>query len=324
MPKWTRRAVLVAGAAGVASLALPTARSFAATDELRIGLAHEPPDLDSVSGSDSATLAIGYQNLFEGLTRLDEHGAVQPNLATAWTAASDSLAISFTLAADVRYHDGTAFDAQHVVFSLKRLLAAGGERAAPYVAIADVAAPDAGTVKLTLSRPDDKLLYSLALPAAGMVAPESADTNATSPIGTGPFAFVQWDSGQSIVLERNEDYWGPHPRISQASFAFVADPATAVAALLNNELDGFPDFPAPEALAPLRANPGFRLVEGKGPDGQPRTGVWNAKLAGMWADAPVESCVIGGIYWNEPGGSAPAAPPPPDHQHPDELDDDEN
>jgi peptide/nickel transport system substrate-binding protein len=293
MPKWTRRAVLVAGAAGVASLALPTARSFAATDELRIGLAHEPPDLDSVSGSDSATLAIGYQNLFEGLTRLDEHGAVQPNLATAWTAASDSLAISFTLAADVRYHDGTAFDAQHVVFSLKRLLAAGGERAAPYVAIADVAAPDAGTVKLTLSRPDDKLLYNLALPAAGMVAPESADSNKTLPIGTGPFAFV-------------------------------ADPATAVAALLNNELDGFPDFPAPEALAPLRANPGFRLVEGKGPDGQPRTGVWNAKLAGMWADAPVESCVIGGIYWNEPGGSAPDASPPPDHQHPDELDDDEN
>jgi peptide/nickel transport system substrate-binding protein len=313
----------VAGAAGVASLALPVAQSFAATDELRIGLAHEPPDLDSVEGHDPATLAISYQNLFEGLTRLDEYGAVLPNLAKAWTFSPDKLACSFALVADARYHDGTGFDAEHVVFSLKRLLAAEGDRAAPYTAIADVVAAGPGTVQLTLSRPDDRLLYKLALPAAGMVAPESADSNNTLPIGTGPFAFVQWDSGQSVVLERNEDYWGQHPRISQAIFAFVTDPATAVAALLNDELDGFPAFPAPDALAPLRPNPAFRIIEGKGPDGQPRTGVWNAKLAGMWADAPVESCIIGGIYWNEPGGSAPDVSPPA-HQHLDEPDDDED
>jgi len=323
MPIWNRRAVLVAGAAGVVSLVLPVARSFAATDELRVGLAHEPPDLDSVAGDDPATLAIGYQNLFEGLTRLDERGAVQPNLAKAWTTTPDQLSYSFALVAGARYHDGTSFDAQHVVFSLKRLLTAGGGRAAPYAAIADIEAVDPGTVKLTLSRPDPQLLHSLALPAAGMVAPESADSNRTLPIGTGPFAFVQWDAGQSVLLQRNEDYWGPRPRISQAVFAFVADPGLAVAALLNDELDGFPAFPAPDALAPLRTNPAFRIVEGKGPDGQPRTGVWNAKLLGMWADAPVESCVIGGIYWNEPGGGPPDASPPA-HQHLDESDDDED
>lgn len=323
MPIWTRRAVLVAGTAGMASLALPVAPSFAATDGLRIGLTHEPPDLDSVGGHDPATLAISYQNLFEGLTRLNEHAEVLPSLAKAWTISPDKLTYDFTLVAGARYHDGTSFDAEHVAFSLKRLLAAGGDRAAPYAAIADVVALTPHTVQLRVNRPDDKLLYALALPAAGMVAPESADSNTTLPIGTGPFAFVQWDSGQSVVLERNEDYWGEHPRISQAIFAFATDPAAAVAALLNGELDGFPAFPAPDALAPLRTNPAFRVIEGKGPDGQPRSGVWNAKLAGMWSDAPVESCVIGGIYWNEPGGSVPEFTPPA-HQHTDDQDDDED
>ena len=73
---WTRRRVLVAGAAlGTAAL-LPASRSFAATDQLRVALSHEPPHLDPTVGNDPATLAVSYQNIFEGLTRIDEKGQV--------------------------------------------------------------------------------------------------------------------------------------------------------------------------------------------------------------------------------------------------------
>ena len=94
---WTRRRVLVAGAALGATALLPASRSFAATDQLRVALSHEPPHLDPSIGNDPATLAVSYQNIFEGLTRIDEKCQVQPCLAKAWTVADDRLSCRFTL-----------------------------------------------------------------------------------------------------------------------------------------------------------------------------------------------------------------------------------
>ncbi len=205
-----RRQVFAGSAALLAAAALP-GRGFAATDRLRLALSHEPPQLDPVAGDDPATLAVSYQNIFEGLTRLDARGAVQPGLARSWTVAPDGLSYTFALEDQARYHDGTGFDAGHVVFSLKRLLSPDvqGPGRAALAAVADVAAAlDDLTAKVTLSRPDPDLLHALGLPAAAMVAPESAGNNRAVPLGTGPFAFVEWSAGESIALERNEGLLG--------------------------------------------------------------------------------------------------------------------
>lgn len=309
---WSRRALLAAGAALVAAYALPARRSLAASDQLRIGLAHEPPQLDPTAGDDPATLAISYQNIFEGLTRIDGQGAVQPGLARSWSVSADGLDYSFALQPDVRFHDGTSLAADDVVFALERLRSAQSRspNRARFAAIASVAAADAATVRVRLRQADDRLLYSLGLPDAGIVAPESADNNASVPIGTGPFAFVTWDAGDRVVLDRNEDYWGPHPRINEVTFVFVADPAAAIAALRAGDLDGYPDFPAPEALGPARADPGLRVLEGRGPGGRPRTGVWNAGLGGVRPDAPAGGCVLADLRWADDTGT-PEAPPAP-------------
>jgi len=298
---------MAGGAAMALGLGLPMRHAMAATDQLRLALLKQPPHLDPTIGDDPATLAVSYQNIFEGLTRIDEGGNVLPGLAKSWTVSEDRLAYAFALQDQARYHDGTDFDASHVVFSLKRLLAADN---AAYSNIADVAADGNLGARITLKAPDEKLLFNLGLPAAAMIAPESADNNRTVPLGTGPFAFVEWNDGESIVLERNEDYWGVHPRITVANFIFVPDAATGISALLDNELDGFPNVPDAAALAPMQSKPGYIVLTGKGPDGAPRHGAWNVGLTGMWTDQPVEGCMLAGIRWLSDTSAATTGPAP--------------
>jgi|GEM_PF-5363852 len=307
---WSRRAVLGSGLALGAGLLLP-GQSRAATDQLTIALAAEPPQLDPTAGDAPATEAVAFQNLFEGLTRIDRDGRLQPCLARSWIAGADGRSYRFTLEPSVRYHDGTSFDAGHVVFSLERLIApeSRNPHRGIYAAITGATALDDTTVEVTLAGPDADLLRKLALGPASIVAPESADNNGLEPIGTGPFAYQQWDRGADIVLVRNEDYWGTHPRLSQVDFVFYPDPAAAVAALLGGTLDAYPDFPEPALLAPLQGNPALQLVTGKAPDGSPRVGVWSSKLSGMWPDAPVASCVLADLRWADDHG-APLTPMP--------------
>jgi len=295
---WTRRAILAAGAAVAAGGLLPRP-SFAATGQLRVALQAEPPHLDPTAEPSAATMQTSFQNLFEGLTRIDEHGGVQPALAKSWAVSPDGLTYTFALQSEVRYHDGTAFDAQHVIFTLNRLLDpnAGNPQRALFAGIASATAPDDTTINIVLKQKDEAFLFNLGRAEASIVAPESADNNRNVPIGTGPFVLTQWDHGQRILFDRNEDYWGVHPLISQATLVFIADPAAGIAALVGNEIDGYPVFPAPDALAALKSNTAVQITTGTGPDKQPRTGVWNSQLSGMWVDAPVEAVPLAGIKW---------------------------
>jgi peptide/nickel transport system substrate-binding protein len=316
---WTRRQVLAGSMSLGATSLLSARRGYAATDQLRIAIDHEPPHLDPTLGDDPATQDVSFGNIFEGLTRLDQDGAVQPLLAKSWTISPDAMSYAFSLEDNVRFHDGTAFDASHVVFSLKRLLADDSQapQKATYANIADIDAPDSRTARLVLKAADSAMLHKLALPGAVMVAPESAANNRAQPIGTGPFDLLEWDNGKGIVLERNEDYWGVHPLTTQADIYFIADAAAALASLADGGIDGYPRFPDSRALAPLAGSPAFRIVRGKGPDGAPRTGIWNAQLTGMWADAPVESCILAGIHWTS-DTSAPQVGPSPYTSSPDD------
>ncbi len=89
-------------------------------DSLTIGVTLEPPHLDPTAGAAAAIDETVYANIFEGLTRIDETGAVQPQLAKSWTVSDDGLVYTFDLKSGVMFHDGTAFDASDVVFSFDR------------------------------------------------------------------------------------------------------------------------------------------------------------------------------------------------------------
>ncbi|MCW5720374.1 MAG: ABC transporter substrate-binding protein [Devosia sp.] len=250
-------------ALAMAGLLLATGLACAQSTEIRIGVALEPPALDPTAGAAEAIDVVVYQNIFEGLTRIDQTGAVQPGLATAWTITEDGLSYRFTLAQGVTFHDGTSFDAEDVKFTFERLLADDSVNAqkALYQSIAAVTVIDPQTVEITLSRPDGLFLFNLGRGDAVIVAPESADNNANEPIGTGPFAFVQWDRGSRVILEQYGPYWGEKPALTKASYVFISDTATMTNALLAGDIDGTNNF-APEALAVFEGNPQFKVLVG--------------------------------------------------------------
>ncbi len=235
-----------------------------AQDQLIIGVPLEPPNLDPTSGAAAAVDSIVYGNVFEGLTRITESGDVAPALAESWEIAPDGLSYIFNLRRGVRFHDGTDFDANDVKFSLERILAPDSTNAqkALFRSIVQVDVIDAHTVKISLDRAAGGIPYFLGWGDAVIVAPESAATNATDPIGTGPFTFANWRRGDSILLQRNSDYWGAAARLDRVVFKFIGDPAAALSSMKAGDIDVFPNYPAPENIAEFEDDPDFKVVIG--------------------------------------------------------------
>ncbi|WP_354063705.1 ABC transporter substrate-binding protein [Devosia sp. 2618] len=248
------------------ALALTTAMAGAAMaqpTEVRIGVALEPPILDPTAGAAEAIDIVVYQNIFEGLVRVDQNGEVEPSLAKEWTISDDQLTYTFKLNEGVTFHDGTSFDADDVKFTFDRIVAEDSANAHKefYTPITSVTVIDPLTVEFKLDEVIGRFLFDLARGDAVIVAPESADNNANEPIGTGPFAFVQWDKGSRVILEAYQPYWGTPVHLTKATYVFISDTATMTNALLAGDIDGVNNF-APEALAVFENNPQFHVLVG--------------------------------------------------------------
>lgn len=248
------------------ALALSTALASAAwaqPTEVRIGVALEPPTLDPTAGAAEAIDIVVYQNVFEGLTRIDETGAVQPGLAESWTISEDGLTYRFKLHDGVTFHDGSTFDAEDVKFTFDRIVAEDSVNAHRefFEPISTLTVVDPLTVEITLERPIGRFLFDLGRGDAVIVAPESAADNANQPIGTGPFAFVQWDKGSRVILEAYSPYWGEPVHLSRATYVFISDTATLTNALLAGDVDGTNNF-GQEALGVFEGNPQFTILAG--------------------------------------------------------------
>jgi ABC-type transport system substrate-binding protein/ABC-type dipeptide/oligopeptide/nickel transport system permease component len=252
------------GLAAACLLAFAPVAQAAPKDTVTVALQLEPPNLDPTSGAAVAVDEVVYGAVFEGLVRLDAQGAVKPLLATWWEIAPDGLTYTFHLRDGVKFQDGTPFDASIVKFSLERAIAPGSTNVQKQAlsVIRQVEVVDPRTVRLHLSAPYSDLLYTLAWGDSVMVSPKSVATLATAPVGTGPFRFVGWRRGDAITLVRNDGYWGQPAKLKTVRFRFIGDPAAAFAAIKTHEIDAFPDYPAPENLAQLRADPALKVITG--------------------------------------------------------------
>jgi len=249
---------------GALALLLGTTTAFAQQTDISIGMVLEPPNLDPTAGAAAAIDEVVYANVFEGLTRFGPDGAVLPALAESWNINDAGDYYVFTLREGVTFHDGTAFTAEDVVFSLERAMAEDttNAQAALFANIESVEAREDNTVHIALAEPSGGLLFNLAWGDAVIVAPESAETNATNPIGTGPFRFDEWVQGDRVELVRNDAYWGEPVALEAATFRFISDPNAAFAAMMAGDVDAFPNFPAPETLAQFEADPRFNVIVG--------------------------------------------------------------
>ncbi len=248
----------------VAALALSASGALAAQTEITVGMQLEPPNLDPTSGAAAAIREVTYANIYEGLTRFGPDGSVRPALAEAWAVSDDGTVWTFTLRPGVMFHDGTTMDAADVVFTLDRARAEDSTNAQKqlFAGIDTVEAVDATTVRITLKAPDGSFAWKMAWGDAVIMGPESVATNATNPVGTGPFRFGQWVQGDRVEIVANPDYWGDKPALTKATFKFISDPTAAFAAMMAEDVDVFPVFPAPETLIQFEADPRFKVVVG--------------------------------------------------------------
>ena len=255
-------------ALGVAMAAPAFAKDPPVKDTLVLGMPVEPPGLDPTVAAPTAIREVVWNNLFEGLVTLDEGGHVKPLLAKSWSVSADGLSYTFALQPGVRFHNGTPFDSGVVRFTLDRARAPASTNAQKqfFEPIDAIETPDPLTAVVKLKHPVGLFLYDLAWGDAVMVDPKTVDTNRTDPVGTGPFRFKAWQRGDHVDLERNPDYWRAGvPALRAVTFRFIGDANAQAAALKAGDIDGFPNFSAPELFGAFAQDDRFTTATGKTP-----------------------------------------------------------
>ena len=254
------------------SVDTPSAGGPRAGGILHYGLTLVPSGIDPHVNA-SSELGIPLNSVYDTLVAQDKDGQFHPDLATSWVISPDGLTYTFELRHDVKFQDGTPFNADAVVRNLKRVAdpATHSQKAVFLLGPFDHAeTTDPYTVKLVLKQPYAPLLDGLSQVYLGMASPAAldkwGDQYQLHQVGTGPFRMSSYQQGQSLVLERNPDYnWAPEirshqgpPYLDQIEFRFYADPATRLPALLSGQADVMGELPAQDG-AQVGANPAYRL-----------------------------------------------------------------
>lgn len=190
--------------------------------------------------------------MYEPLVAFDRDlQTIIPVLATEWERI-DELTFQFTLREGVTYHNGEAFNAEAVRYSVLRPLSdeTPGDSRSTYAIITDVEVVDDYTVNIITSAPDPALLARMTGFHMTMVAPEWASQGpevvASEANGTGPYKLVSWSPNEDLVVEANEEYWGEVPSIQRVRMTTIVEQATRVAALRAGDVHIAKDMPPEE------------------------------------------------------------------------------
>lgn len=255
----------------------PGPQAAPAAKTLVVGLVAEPTSMDPGQLTDINSMRV-LSSVYDTLVRFKENSfTLEPGLATSWTLSPDGLNYTFKLRRGVKFHDGTAFNAEAVKFTYDRLLDPKHPYANTgpfpfagfyYGAIKQVTAVDASTVRVTLKRPFSPLLNNLTLNTGRIVSPAAVKKwgkeFASHPVGTGPFRFVGWEKNVRIVLEANPGYWEGRPGLARLIFRPLPEEQTRVTELLSGGVDFIVDVP-PDNIAQIRSDPRFVFYQQPGP-----------------------------------------------------------
>jgi peptide/nickel transport system substrate-binding protein len=240
------------------------AMASASAQVLEIGADNSPTGLDPHLITAFPSFMVVNGNIYEGLTAVDKDLKVVPSLAESWTVSPDGKTYTFKLRSGVKFHDGSAMEAEDVVSTIKRVQSKdiASPLASRLAAVESANAVDAQTVELKLKEPSAPLLSSLATIA---IVPSSVETNKDvlqkQPVGTGPFKFQEWQPNGFILLAKNDAYWQQGlPKLAGLKFNIVPESATRQVGLTNGQYALLPNIDAATALQ-LKGKPGVKLSE---------------------------------------------------------------
>ena len=225
--KWLLAALMALLLLSCAGCAAPT--RTADRDSVVIAIGSEPETLDPTQGWGHGNSPIVQSTLVRYTSALD----FAPDLAQEWTLSPDGLTWTFVLRKDAYFTDGEPVTAGDAAFTLRTAKAAQGSVDLSYME--EARALDAHTLQVRLSRPTSIFLNTLA--SVGIV-PEHAygEDYGRSPIGSGPYKFVEWRPQEQIVFAANEDYYGGAPKIRNVTIVFMSEDA-ALAAVQAGQVD---------------------------------------------------------------------------------------
>lgn len=219
---------------------------------MRVGIQSEPRSLDPLLVITDGATGHVVSNIFNTLVRYDANMQVVPDLATSWRVHDDGRAIDFNLRTGVKFHDGTDFDAAAVKFAFDRIL--DPANSSPYRTffkpVEQVVVVNPSTVRVVLSQPWPGFFYQL-LYVGGMGIPSPTAVKALGnagfarkPVGTGPFQFSDWASGDRIVLTKNPNYFRARmPNLDRLEFRVIPDPTALTTSLRTGQIDLVRDIP---------------------------------------------------------------------------------
>ncbi|MFB6726604.1 ABC transporter substrate-binding protein [Kribbella sp. NPDC056345] len=270
MKSYTTRAVAFVASAALLALTACSAgsstsggSSTGADQSLSLGLVAEPASLDFTTTDGAAIPQVLLGNVYESLVKQDESGKIVPSLAKSWTVSPDRKTYTFDLVDNAKFTNDKPFTAADAVFSINRVKTAWTtslKSAMDVVAGAKALSPT--QLQVTLTKPSNGWLFRMTTRIGAMFSETGVSALATAPIGTGPYKFSKWNRGDSIVLQRNDGYWGTKPHFQQITLKYFKDPTALNNALLTGTINVITTVQAPEALSQFTGNEKYQVIEG--------------------------------------------------------------
>ncbi|MGB5866106.1 MAG: ABC transporter substrate-binding protein [Sulfitobacter sp.] len=232
----------------------------------------DPQTMDPHAVNSAPVLGF-LNNVYEGLVRRDKDMTIEPALATAWEPIGDGEGWRFTLREGVTFHDGSAFDAEDVVFSYNRASDEVADTRSWFAPVSEVRMVDQYTVDIMTTAPNPIFPDSIAnwmmmdsgwAKANGTALPDKENGNyaTLNTNGTGAFRVTTREPGLRTVLEPFSGWWDEATHnVTRAELTPIQNPATAVAALLSGDVDMINPVPIQDA-ARLQQNADVNVIQG--------------------------------------------------------------
>nr|WP_237150952.1 ABC transporter substrate-binding protein [Planococcus plakortidis] len=213
--------------------------------------------LDPINVTDGESIRVTH-NIYETLLEYDHNLELQPKLATEYSSSEDGLTWTFQLREGVKFHDGTDFNADAVVFNFERWMDPenpyhegdfpyypflyGGFKGDDNHLIESVTATGEHELEIVLKRKTAPFLSYLAISMFGIASPAAIEQYGAgigeNPVGTGPFKFEEWNRNNTITLSKNEEYWmDGKPYLDQVIYQVIPENSARLNALQTGEID---------------------------------------------------------------------------------------
>lgn len=208
--------------------------------------------------------------IFLGLTTHDENDEVAPGAAEKWSFDEATNTYTFKLREGLKFHDGEPLTAEDAKFTIEAIMNPdnGSENASNFEDVTKVEAPDEQTLAISMKAPNVAMLDYLTIGILPKHLLEGKDLTTDefnqNPVGAGPYRLTAWDKGQSITLEKNDDFYLGSPKIDKVIFKIVEDSDAKALQLQSGELD-FAQI-TPKAMEEFTDKDGFQVYSMKTAD----------------------------------------------------------